>query len=197
MLPHRPLAGGDTDTSLYVWCTRQRTRKNYHSQCCVLDTSCRAFFWYLQPPENQCLLVGWVGSLAFILPAAAVAVCYEIQPSQVPPKQLTLPPNQARKQVLLLVELPRALMEALDFLQTPMCATQAPVWTEPPALMASTLSNAFAFPATEGTCVRSVRPAWLQLILLTAAPPCSHTTPQKSWPPVLPSVPPSSQWANL
>lgn len=106
MLPHRPLAGGDTDTSLYVWWTRQRTRKNYHSQCCVLDTSCRAFFWYLQPPENQCLLVGWVGSLAFILPAAAVAVCYEIQPSQVPPKQLTLPPNQARKQVLLLMELP-------------------------------------------------------------------------------------------
>lgn len=125
-------------------------------------------------------------------------LCYETQPSQVPPRQLIFPPTQARKQVLLLVELPpRALMEALDFLQTLMCATQAPVWMEPPASMASTLSNAFAFPATEGTCVRSVRPPWLQLIPLTAAPPCSHTAPQKSWSPVLPSALPSSQWANL
>lgn len=78
--------------------------------------------------KTNVFLVGWVGSLAFILPAAAVAVCYEIQPSQVPPKQQIFPPTQARKQVLLWVELPpRALMEALDFLQTPMCATQAPV----------------------------------------------------------------------
>lgn len=55
--------------------------------------------------KTNVFLVGRVGSLAFILPAT-VAVCYEIQPSQVPPKQLVLPPNQARKQVLLLVELP-------------------------------------------------------------------------------------------
>lgn len=111
ILPHRPLAGGDADTSLHVWCIRQRqrTRKSSHSKCCVLDTShwaCSGIFRVVfNHHKTHVFLVGWVGSLDFILPAA-VAVCYRIQLSQVSPKQLIFPPKQARKQVLLLVELP-------------------------------------------------------------------------------------------
>lgn len=130
--------------------------------------------------HKNAFLIGWVGSLDFTPPAAAVAVCYQIRPEQVLPKQPMLPPNkQGNKFSSWWNSLPRALMEALDFLQTLMSATQAPVWMELPALMASTLSNAYAFPATEGTCVRSVRPTRLQLILLTASLPPSSPIPRK------------------
>lgn len=55
--------------------------------------------------QKNVFLIGWVGSLDFIPPAAAVAVCFQIRPEQVLPEQPIFPPNQARKQVLLLVEL--------------------------------------------------------------------------------------------
>lgn len=52
-------------------------------------------------------------------------------------------------------------------LQRWMSAIRTPVPTEPPVSMAWTLTNAYAYPATEGTTVRSVR-GRLQLIALTA-----------------------------
>lgn len=67
---------------------------------------------------------------------------------------------------------------------------------EPPAWMPSTISHAYAFPATEGTCVRSVGPSRLQLTLLTAAltppsSPSSLTTGSRPGlePPGLPGAP--------
>lgn len=94
---HRPLAGGDTDTSLHVWCIRQRqqTRKNYHSQCFVLDTSCWALFWYLQsgvqPSENQCspCRVGWVSCLPSSSSSSGSMLWNTALPS--PPKTAHIP----------------------------------------------------------------------------------------------------------
>lgn len=85
------------------------------------------------------------------------------------------------------LELPAGVLTvALGFLQTLTSASQALVRMEPPAWMPSSLSHAYAFPATEGTCVRSVRPSRLQLMLLTAAPrllphPSLLTTGSRPW----------------